>query len=104
MIDGLKITVDGSTVAQWLEELAVHYHKRAEYFKSQADTFADTSDDDMGKLSNDLRKEMQRKADRHLRSAIEVEFMRKYLNLAETYLLNASDLHTLGKASDYYPE
>jgi hypothetical protein len=103
MIEGLKITVPGSEVAALLTKKAEYHRTRAAEYRKTFETLVAVmggiTKEDAPKMSTsqqDPRENAKSGMERHEKHARENDFMSKYVNTEEMFLLATEDLHRLG--------
>lgn len=102
MIEGLKVTVPGSEVHTLVNARAKYHRDRAAAYRSKLTAFDDVDEEAMTKLSNDPATTLRQKAESHENSAEELEFVAKWLNIGEKYLLSSADLRMLGVVKSHW--
>lgn len=102
MIEGLKVTILGSELRQLCSNRSLHHRNRASEYAAQVQNFTGAKIESMGYTNGDPIKAMTDKRDEHLREAEEMEFISAHIDLNQEYLLERSDLYTLGIVSRYH--
>ena len=100
MIEGIKITIQGSELAQLCRNQALHHRRRVEFWEKQLRDECAAPIDVMASLSGvDQKRVAGRKISEHRFHATELEFIAEHLENSETYQLTRSDFGFLGLAA-----
>lgn len=109
MIEGLKITLPGSEVQHLMRARAAHHEKRRDDYRKTYETLSAAmsgmSRDQVPKLSSmnsDPVEQAKQGIERHEAKACEFQYMAKFVDLGEAYLLDTADLHQLGVIESRY--
>ena len=104
MIEGLKVTVFGSEVAELAIGHAAYHRERAEAYSAQAVKMEGIEIEPSKFTSGggDPREQLKSKKKEHEGAAQELDFIAAHLKPAEEYLLDLHDLVKLGIVKSRY--
>jgi len=103
MIEGLKVTVLGSEVAELAIGHAAYHRERAEAYSAQAVKMEGIEIEPSKFTSGgDPCEQLKSKKKGHEGAAQELDFIAAHLKLAEEYLLDVHDMHKLGIVKSRY--
>ncbi len=102
MIEGLKVTVEGSELGELCESRAVHHESRAETYAKQIVSMNEDKIEGMNYTNGDPVKTLEDRKSHHEGEAAELRFIAGHLVATEQYLLERSDLQKLGICKSRY--
>lgn len=98
MIEGLKVTVNGTELRELCIKRATHHRERAKVYESQRASMEENEIEGMAYSNGDPKKVLKDKWTEHKSEAAELEFISEHLIPNEQYLLDAPALSKLGIA------
>jgi hypothetical protein len=105
MIEGLKVTIDGSELKTLCDTRAKFHDERARFYEQQKEALPDIDETMTGfSISNSKRPQemMQERIASHKAEAAELRFIGAHINMEESFLLGRDDLQKLGIVSRGY--
>lgn len=99
MIEGLKVTVAGSEVAELAMKQASFHRERQAFYQGQLDLYAGQPQQMSGiqySSMQDPKQAAQQKHSEHENKALHLEFIAAHLRADEQYLLTSQDLQVIG--------
>ena len=99
MIEGLKVTVAGTEVAELATKQASFHRERQAFYKGQLDLYSGQIQNMAGvqySSMQDPRQAAQQKHSEHENKALHLEFIASHLRADEQYLLESKDLQVIG--------
>lgn len=108
MIEGLKVTVPGTEVQRLLNKQVEHYREKSERYRKTWEALSASigtlAVEEVPKFSSsrDPRDDAKAGMERNEGKAQESEFLAKWVNTSETFLLDKDDLYRLGVIETRY--
>jgi hypothetical protein len=102
MIEGLKVTIGGTELADLCGKRAAHHRKRAKVYAEQAANLTAAQIEGMTYSNGDPRRALNDQQHEHEASAAEMEFIENHIVLNEQYLLDRDALYKLGITKSSY--
>ena len=103
MIEGLKVTVDGSELVELCLSRSQWHSERAELYRNQALSIEANKLEGMHNTSaGNPAEQLKEKAKTHEADSSELNFIAKHLVPGESYLLGREDLQKLGITKSRY--
>ena len=102
MIEGLKVTVDGTELMELCFARAKYHDDRAIAYKKQIDSMELSKIEGMQYTNGDPIGALRDKLTQHVNEGLEMEFIANHIVLAEEYLLDSAALHKLGICKSRY--
>lgn len=96
MIEGLKVTVDGTELKELCAQRAEHHRQRAKVYAVQEATMQANEIEGMSYSGGDPKRAVREKRELHESEAAELDFIAAHLVLNEQYLLDGAALAKLG--------
>jgi hypothetical protein len=96
MIEGLKVTVDGTELTKLCLARSEYHRKRAEVYAGQHASMEANEIEGTGYSGGDPKRALKDKRELHEAEAGELEFIAAHLDQSERYLLDAAALMKLG--------
>lgn len=102
MIEGLKVTIEGTELKGLCEKRSIFHAERAEAYLRQVANLDLDGVEPMQYTGGDPKRALRDKGTEHENASAEMAFTAAHINVNETYILDRSDLATLGITRSRY--
>lgn len=96
IIEGIKITINGTELQELCQNQATHHFERATVYAEQLLAMKANEIEGMEYSGGDPTKAISDRRDKHKAEAQELKFIADHINPAATYILDTRDLAKLG--------